>query len=78
MMVNKRMKTPDTARKTVEKNMNKTLHIIQDTDKSTTVQNDLSDIFALRDTLVESFDKIKALMKIFSIFLLIKIKVKRS
>ena len=41
--------------------MNKALRLIRGTDKSTTVQNDVADIFALRDTLVKMFDKIKAL-----------------
>ena len=40
------------------KNMNKALQLIEGIDKSATAQNE---IFALRDTLVEKFDKIKAL-----------------
>ena len=55
------METRDTARQTVEKNMNKALQLIEDIDKSTTAQNDFPEIFALRDTLVEKFDKIKTL-----------------
>ena len=43
------------------KNMNKALQLIEGIDKSATAQNDFAEIFALRDTLVEKFDKIKAL-----------------
>ena len=61
MKLNKKLKTRDTSRKTVEKNMNKALQLTEDINKSTTAQNDLAEIFASRDTLVEIFDKIKVL-----------------
>ena len=61
MKLNKKLKTRDTSRKTVEKNMNKALQLTENIDKSTTAQNDLAEIFASRDTLVEIFDKIKVL-----------------
>ena len=53
------MKTRDIARQTVEKKMNKGLQLMEDINKSTTTQNDFAEIFALRDTLVEKFDKIR-------------------
>ena len=59
MMLNKKLKTRDTARQTVQKNMNKALQLIEDIHKSTTAQNDFAEFFALLDTLVEKFDKIK-------------------
>ena len=52
--------------------------LIEDIDKSATAQNDFAEIFDLRDTSVEKFDKIKPYKKIFAIFLLINNKVKRS
>lgn len=48
MTLNKRMKTRDTARQTVGKNMNRALHLIEDIDKSTTAQYDFAETFALR------------------------------
>ena len=54
---NRKLKTQDTARQTVEKNMNLALQLTEDIDTSTTAQNDFAEIFALRDTLVEKFDK---------------------
>ena len=50
--------------------MNKGLQLTEDIDKSTTAQNDFAEIFGLRDTLVETFDKIKILDEnIFNIFI---------
>ena len=39
--------------------MNKALQLKEDNDKFTTTQNDFGEIFALRDTVVQRFDKIK-------------------
>ena len=70
MALPKKLKTRDTARQTAEKNMNKGLQLTEDIDKSTTAQNDFAEIFGLRDTLVETFDKIKILDEnIFNIFI---------
>ena len=71
MTLNKKSKTRDTARQNVGKNMNKALQLIEDIDKSTTAQRDSAKIFALRDTLVETFHKIKVLHELFPIFFLI-------
>ena len=71
MTLNKKSKTRDTARQNVEKNVNKALQLIEDIDKSTTAQRDFAKMFALRDTLVETFHKIKVLHEFFPIFLLI-------
>ena len=60
MTLNKKLKTRDIARQTVEKNVNKALQLIEDIDKSPTAQNDFAETFVLRDA-VENFDKIKAL-----------------
>ena len=50
--------------------MNKWLQLTEDIDKSATAQNDFAEIFGLRDTLVEKFDKIKILDEnIFNIFI---------
>ena len=70
MALPKKLKTRDTARQTAEKNMNNGLQLTEDIDKSTTAQNDFAEIFGLRDTLVETFDKIKILDEnIFNIFI---------
>ena len=61
MRFNKKLKTRDTARQTVEKNMNRALQLLEDIDNSTTTQIDFAEMFALRDTLAQKFDKIKAL-----------------
>ena len=72
------MKTRDTARQTVEKNMKKALQLIEDIDKSTTAQNEFAEIFVLFDTFVEKFDKIKALDENIFNILIDQDKVKRS
>ena len=59
MTLNKRMKTRDTARQTVGKNMNRALHLTEDIDKSTTAQYDFAETFALRGNQWKGLIKLK-------------------